>query len=415
MPVSPQPDPCSGNESTSEMHPDPTLEHSTSYPELSLIRGDLSADDLLNHYAKYIAPIMVWLDSPTNAYKVLVLPLARDQPVLSLAIQAVSAAHLMENGHLDDGSAGTLYEKCVMMIASLVGSFATSQPRAGNNDASEAVLKGLLASTLVLSNHSLLFSHTQAAQMHKQAARTLLCTISTFPKLLDDDTFIFLRSQLFTYDVLACTTICDTEQIMNTVILPQGSDDKMFLRHHLALIHSVTIESIQGRDTETYDTNAVIMDYIDKFELAMGLDFAGASALTRGESDIAQRNYARLVQVFHHASILYMCRKLSINKCKEAEHYHAVRLFASLERFHDINILLHNLAWPLLIAGTVSQHDTDRQNMVRRLFVSIGSRTVFKHHSQTLKFLEELWSIDGANWLDLAQQYEKRGEPIVAD
>lgn len=399
-------------------YPDPALDHQGAVQELSHGPNDRSAEDLIGHYEQHIAPIMVWLDSATNDYKSLVSPLARNQPVLSLAIQAISAAHLMLNDNFNGYTASKLYEESVTMIASLVADFTAMQPQEDDEKSIEALLKGLLASTLVLSNHSLLFSRTQSAQVHTQAARTLLCTISTRPKLLDDDTVIFLRNQLIIYDVLACTTVWDTGQILNIVLPPSSPEKKMFLWHHLVLIHTVTVGSIQSSDQGTPNEGMMVLDYIDKFELALGQDFAGASALSRKHDGLVQRDFvhrdlARLIQIFHHAGILYTLTRLRVHGFEEAKHYHTERLFASLACFHDINMVLHNLAWPLFIAGTVSTHSTSRQDTVCRLFDILVSLTAFRHHDRTLEFLKQMWLTESNDWLDLAQCFESRGEPIV--
>lgn len=113
-------------------------------PDIPATRG--SPGDLIDHYASRIAPIMVWLDSHKNGYKLLVLPLAETQPLLALAIQTIAAAHVAGSCDVDiEGFTISAIRLVTDAIASVLS------PGQSMDDAS---LIGLLASTLILSNRS---------------------------------------------------------------------------------------------------------------------------------------------------------------------------------------------------------------------------------------------------------------------
>jgi hypothetical protein len=75
---------------------------------------------------------------------------------------------------------------------------------------------------------------------------------------------------------------------------------------------------------------------------------------------------------------------------------------------------IHNLAWPIFIAGTECYADGDRQLILRDLYQSLSDVTGFKHHGDVLTFLETFWSSGESDWRILAKQWEGLGRRILA-
>lgn len=326
---------------------------------------------------------MVWLDSHQNEYKLLVLPLAETQPLLTLAIQTTSAAHVADGHHVSlDGFGISTMQLLTEEIASMV-SYGQSM-----NDAS---LKSLLASTLILSNRSLLLSETGTASLHRQAARLVLQSLSVRRTSQDDDLVVFLQDQLAIYEILACTTLSNKEQI-ECAVMPHRSTKPDLFRHFLNFLHQVTIRSTAGPDENSeYPHFTTSAELVNEFELVMGETLLLASELVRGKPHSFRRDFIRLVSAYHHAGILYSLDRLQLAGTHDLRNIHAEKLLLSLQGLHALESLIHNLPWPIFILGTVARDDIRRQQIVRSFCGSLIKSTGFKHYSLMLNFLEDFW------------------------
>ena len=365
---------------------------------------------LLQYYSTNIAPLMVWLDSDQNEYKRLVIPLAEEDTILRLAVLAISAAHMPREEGLGVALSQSIGETAILMITQRVRQmtqFHLDNPPIDSNGGSA---EGILAAMLILSNNSLLKSELSHAQSHRQAARILMESLA-LRRSPNDELALFLRNQLAIYDVLACTTLFNYEHIKDA-ILPQPDPTDVLFGDFLNILHRVTVLSLDEKEPVSQQQLEVLEV---EFELASGSTLLAAGPLTHTMTRSSRQDFIRLTHAYHHAGILYAYKRL----CASPEILHIVRdhtekLFLVLERIEDMNSALHNLAWPLFVAGTCCYGDEKRMEMINSLCQTLSSSTRFEHYANISTFLQELWQSSNPDWTLLASQWESKGTPIIA-
>lgn len=367
-----------------------------------------TANNLLQYYVTNIAPLMVWLDSDENQYKCLVIPLAQKDTILRLAVLAISAAHMPHEDGLAPGFSQSTGEAAILMITERVRQMTESNPDDPEIDGSGGMVEGTLAAILILSNHSLLESKLSHAQSHRQAARILMNSLE-LKRSPGDDLTAFLRNQLAAYDVLACTTLSDHEHIQHAILPQLGGHDVLF-GEFLNILHQITIMSLDEtkhvRQPESVE---------EGFEVASGSTLLAAGPLTQTLTKSSRQDFIRLVQAYHHAGMLYACKRLCISPGGEqVALHHTDKLFRVLELFEDISASVHNLAWPLFIAGTSCCGDERRMETINGLCQMLSANTRFEHYANISNFLQELWQSSNSDWTLLARQWERNGTPIIA-
>ena len=377
---------------------------------------------LLDHYDKQIASLMVWIDSEKNEYRRLVVPLARQQPVLLLAILAISAQHVGVTTRQETSFPARARDAAVTMISQQIQQV-TSKLADGFDLGSQInpdTAVWMLASMLTLANYEM--SETEsgaaAADSHRQAARTLVNALATTNRE-NNVLFDFLRNQLSIYDILACTTIFRPMSTVE-VILPAPDHSNLIFSEFLSLLHRVTIWSRQRHEKESSGsldhTNIPITstDARAGFEQARGstLMAAGVLGLPR---DARRRDFIRIVDIYHHAALLYTYRVLFRGQVEQVEvHDSATILFERLNQLEEKSTCMQNLPWPVFIAGTECCEDPERQAFVANLYTDIAGDMGFKYYLGILHFLQDLWANRLSNWTDLARHYESNSTTIVA-
>ncbi|KEF59935.1 uncharacterized protein A1O9_04783 [Exophiala aquamarina CBS 119918] len=372
---------------------------------------------LLEHYDKNIAGLMVWIDSEQNEYRRLVLPLAQRQPVLLLAILAVSSQHLAVTQNEESNFSGHARDAAVSMISGQIRQV-TGRLAAGHDLGSEIdaeTAEWMLASMLTLASYEMAESEAggNAADSHRAAARTLVNALATTNRQ-NNRLFQFLRNQLSIYDILACTTSFDPTST-HDIILPEVNPATIIFSDFLYLLHDVTATSRQDSGAQSSGGRMSSPKAARSlFGLARGstLMLAGSLGLPNNER---RRDFIRLVDIYHHAGLLYTYRLLFKNVVTSIEVEASTR--ALLERFdqlEDIHSCMQNLPWPALIAGIESYGNADRMAFTERLYEKIARDMGFKHYLEVLHFLQVLWSREDADWVMLANQYRLQGRGIVA-
>ncbi|OAP60512.1 hypothetical protein AYL99_05514 [Fonsecaea erecta] len=298
-------------------------------------------------------------------------------------------------------------EATIMMITERVRQMTVCNMLDTPIDVNGGVTAGVLAAMLILSNHSLLRSELSHAQSHRQAARILMNSLA-LKRPPNDDLTIFLKNQLAIYDVLACTTLFNYEHIQGA-ILPHLSQQDVPFGDFLKILHSVTVMSLHEKHAKPAE------NLEDEFKLANGSTLLAAGTLTQTLTMPSKRDFIRLVQAYHHAGILYAYTRLSTpDDYARAMLVHTDELFSVLDQFEDINASLHNLAWPLFIAGASCWGDEKRMGIISGLCQTLSTNTRFEHYTNISIFLQELWQGSNSDWTLLARQWEEKGTPIIA-
>lgn len=358
--------------------------------------------------------MMVWIDSGINEYRRLIMPLAEEHSLLRLAILAISAAHMRNELGLEATFSHVAGETAIVMITERVRSLTDicGGDQHTRLEWNEEETEGILAAMLILSNHSLLGSKFSHARSHTQAARILINTL-TLNGALDDEVILFLKNQLAIHDILACTTLFNFEETQDAVV-PDPKEEGILFGHFLNIVHRITTWSFRELPDEPQSDYDMIIHLEEEFVLARGSTLLAARPLTKTCTRVFREDFIRVVQAYHHAGILYACKRLRLSDVNHVEKDHSVRLFKVLRQFEDVSASLHNLAWPIFIAGLFSFDDQERMKTVTHFCQMLLSNTRFEHYANLLTFLTELWQSSHRDWSLLARQWGRRGVSIIA-
>lgn len=369
---------------------------------------------LIDHYTNNIAPIMVWLHSEHNPYKRLVAPLSESQKSLRFAILSIAAAHAASTLGVDAEFSRSAYDNALMLITERVremanGELVTQHARAtSGGDAHQ----GVLAAALILSNHSLFGTELSLSRIHRKAVRIIIDTIKSNIIGSESELFIFLNNQAAIYDILVCTTIFDRDNIEGA-ILPVYKKGNVMFGHFLNVVHDITKCSVSKNRDVPHTTLSKITDFEDQLELAHSYTFLAAAPILESCGYDAKEDFMRIARLYHHAGVLYACKRLCVDPNSWIESYHASKLFRLFTQFHDLNTALHNLAWPVFIAGICSWPNVERMQAVGKLSRTLYGDTGYGHYKGISEFHEELWDSDHDDWIKLAQEWEEKGRQVI--
>ncbi|KAG4439437.1 hypothetical protein IFR05_005084 [Cadophora sp. M221] len=375
---------------------------------------------LLDHYDKNIAGLMVWLDSEHNAYRRLVLPLAHRQPALMLSILAISAKHLSASGEIDSGFSKSACDAAVLAITESVQQV-TTRLAEGHDFSTEKDMETaewMLASMLTLSGYEMMGSNSMNWETHRQAARTLVNALVTADRR-DNELYTFLRNQLSILDVLACTTNFDLG-ITDGVILPETARGDVIFGDFLKTIHSVTSKSREQYQARLIpvegcsSSGITFKDLCNSFEMARGSTLMAAGDF-QFDDESRKRDFIRMVEIYHHAGLLYSYRSPQLTDLDpSAVQYSKKRLFEILGDFENALTWVPNFPWPVFILGIESHGDAVMQTFVRAVYRMIIQSVGSSHFETVLQFLKEFWAGQDSEWSTRAREWELRGIRILA-
>ncbi|PKK48937.1 hypothetical protein CI102_4069 [Trichoderma harzianum] len=367
-------------------------------------------EHLVSYYSRKIAGNMVWVDSPFNSYRRLVVPKAKSSPVILLAILAVSAEHM------------AAIEPSLRMFAPMARDVVVSNITYELSRVTECLgskeprdildlesVEWILASMLILSNYECIGNASAAWCSHRLGARLLINGYSD-SNAEASELFRFLRAQFGIHDVLASTTTC-LYLGTDDVVLPKQGDPEALLSDYMRLIHRLTI----------YITNKTLQDIPHpatlriEFEQTRGLTLMNASALAVLDDESARLTFIHLVDVHHLAALLYAYRCVYNFTSQNAEiSYTTLQLFEKLQICASNNALVQHLTWPVFIAGTECHNCEQKQHLVLKWYSGIINKTGFRNYEVVVSFLEELWKDGPEGWLEKAKTWERIGKPLLA-
>lgn len=358
-----------------------------------------TVQQLLDHYDQKIAGTMVWVDGEHNAYRSLVLPLAKQQPVLLLAILAISSKHLAATSNIESDFPRSACDAALSMIARQVQQV-TSKLSQGDdlgNEMDTTTAEWMLASMLTLSSYEMVVPNAMAWQSHRQAARTLVNALSNTDRR-HHTLYSFLRNQLSIYDVLACTTNFDSSDL-DGIILPETEKTDTLFGDYLNLVHQATLCSrmdpvqVSSGENTTPRLFTSVKNLCGRFEIARGSTLM-ASGLLSIDKGPRSRDFIRLVDIYHHAGLLYSYQCLEGSEVAHSEtEYSCNRIFEALDELEEVSSCIQNLPWPTFIAGTQCRENEKRQESIVRLYEMIIRDMGFNHYSLVLQFLTSFWYV----------------------
>ncbi|KAH8813007.1 fungal-specific transcription factor domain-containing protein [Xylogone sp. PMI_703] len=338
---------------------------------------------LVSYYSRRIAGNMIWVDSPLNPYRRLVVPKARSSPIILLAILAVSAEHM----------------------ASAPSPLTTFAPKARDVETAEWIL----AAMLILSNYECIGDTSTAWYSHRLGACLFINGFSD-SSAESSELFRFLRAQFSIHDVFASTTTC-LYLGTDDVVLPRLGDLEALLSEYIRLIHQITLYSTDiNTAAHRVPTPAALRI---EFERTRGLTLMSAATSAALGDESTRLNFIHLVDVHHIAALLYAYRCVYHFTPADAVMFLTMQeLFEKLENCANIGALIQHLMWPVFIAGTEYHGSRDKQCLVLKWYRDIIKKTGFRNYEIVTSFLEDLWKKEPECWLENAKAWD--GKPLLA-
>jgi hypothetical protein len=126
-----------------------------------------------------------------------------------------------------------------------------------------------------------------------------------------------------------------------------------------------------------------------------------------------EKGFAILVDIFHHAGLLYSFQALYAKDHFVLAKQELVRnTVAAITQIGSSDAFQHDFVWPLFILGTESRHDKQLQEYVETRTLQATKSTAFSNCYPVLEFLQRFWKTDPTvvvDWMDYARQECGRG------
>jgi Fungal specific transcription factor domain len=278
-------------------------------------------------------------------------------------------------------------------------------------------------------------------QVHLDAARTIIDSRDSDSQIRSPTKVSsFLLQQFFIADVFASTTTFADDDIEGTAL----DDTSDIFHQYLKAIQMIT--RLERQNFKQTQPEGIVMispsDILEGFEQAR----ARAYALSRQLKfpTLAERySFNRIVNVFHHAGLIYAYRALfcSISSLSSSQKYveteSKISYFKGL-LFEDINAIrldkpdfAQDLVWPLFIAGTEAKEEHQQILVIKKLEQAMH-RTGFSNCRHALSFLRAYWASQietipssfepfpsqessdfSSGWITFAREWTKNGNKLL--
>ena len=126
-----------------------------------------------------------------------------------------------------------------------------------------------------------------------------------------------------------------------------------------------------------------------------------------------RRDLIRLVDIHHNAALLYVAQCLGPNVIDGTQEALSA-LIRQIHAMEDVDQWLHNLPWPLFMAGVESYGRIERQKSISDLYKRISKVIGLRQYHDMLTFLDTFWSGNEPDWQILARSWELSGRRVLA-
>ncbi|KAJ5273664.1 hypothetical protein N7478_008789 [Penicillium angulare] len=351
---------------------------------------------------------LAWVDSPTNPWRNIIIPLAWGSKMVLDAVLALSSEDLAaklqhdhpHHRHFQDASL-RLRNQALISLSNQIAlmSQETSLTRLEPSQAQQA-----LASALILYNVELLGAESVKWRMHLQAARAIFqWKKQRFPReALTDQTDSFLLYEQYYASVFAGLTTFDTPgEPLDDI---QYTDTTAFFGDFVHIINRATqIERIDY--DQKYEIHpSLITSMVQEVDEAKHCMVASSQMLHFPDQD-ARVSFHRLVCIFHDATLIYIHQALSKHCPPEVDvQYLRDSILDNSASLSGKISFAQDLIWPLFIAGTECQGFPDKQEIVARDIEVVMRISGTLDRRKVLDFLRHFWSLgpeSSVSWIQL--------------
>lgn len=400
------------------------------YPFPPLFQNQNLSHQLLHHFTTILSPQLVWVDTYSNPWHTMILPLAAASPALLFSILALTA------GDLSDRMFG-----CAHSAADAMYNFTSNRERAlallakhvrlelediNHTEPSREICKDreareptnhILATVVVLCYQEIKWPSSGVWKVHLRAARTLIrkWARDEFWMAIADSTRSFLMQELFATNVMASITNFDKSEELVVVSLP-GNDGAPFTGF-LKIIQSIT-------DAER-SQNKKRVRAVGDGELEALCDVlarAREHALRIGEmldfrTSQARLAFGNIIHIFYNAVLIYYYQALTDRAVyQDLIDVALEKLLAFLDALTDKALFAQDLPWPLFLAGTECRGRVDRQEFIELRILETVRISGTLDRLRALAFLKEFWTMshdEAENWIEMGEQRGKAGDSFL--
>ncbi|PYH96555.1 hypothetical protein BO71DRAFT_427983 [Aspergillus ellipticus CBS 707.79] len=380
---------------------------------------------LINHFHMEVAPLLTWIDSPDNAWRKVVLPLAQRSPCLRLGILNIAAAHfcITSSSGNPESAAKQVHQNlrhtaiCALnaeIQRELEYSTMSTMTREVNT-LEHSSLMAILASALSLCFGELFIPESNDWKIHLGACRNLMD-----------------RYNVFSWKSQSLDAVCRflVKEVNDLGVFGNVSS---FARHSLSPTHSTVefqlwkftdlIQEITFVERQRYESmkegfippDVDMGAWQDKLEQAYAQISSLAIRNLPSHDEPTQKRFEALIRAHYHAIRIYIYQA-------HAPHMVAAKsISASLKILaHEVQSLAtgpthlfsHGLFFPLFIAGTESWADEHGQDIFSRLFLGLLYSTGVWCNYAALQFLRVFWarpeSHGTGRWIQFARENESK-------
>ncbi|EXJ85337.1 hypothetical protein A1O1_05701 [Capronia coronata CBS 617.96] len=366
---------------------------------------------------------MVWVDSVQNPFRQLIIPLALQSPALMMAILSFAAGDMWTRSQsILDPMSGSyrLMKRYHQGVLSLLAKHMKDENEQKRGLPDPAPSKDYASPTLaafMLSSLNVKLGDSRAWRLHARATWAMIehwnaCASKSPPST--DQTRVFALREVYAFKAWeSVTTFIPLESLYRkTSVVDDGGP---FIKYVKTIL---TLSDFERRRFENCETSNVI----SLSELRVWLDEAQSSnrsyAAQNCHSVAARESFEHVVELFHHAGLLYGCQILPEEDDADGFAVAArVNLFKYLEQIAVTEVIAQDLTWPIFIAGTECQGCPEKQRLVEERLQEIMKLSGVLERPKLLTFLKHLWvrqgETYGSSWIDLARTYAANGEPIL--
>ncbi len=389
------------------------------------ILQDPSTRELLHHYTNIVAPQMVWVDAIQNPFREIVIPLAIQSPALLMSILSVAAGDMwfrsgqtvdcsFDSSRLLDRYRGQTLSHLVDHLRIETGYGSNTPAVLADNDRASPILAAFLLGSLGLKMNDF-----PAWRLHNRAAWSMLDhwttstpnTINPFSGikqfLLQEVYFCKVWESVTTFQ--ASSDMCGASSLLNS--------EGPFIQYLRIISTLAGLERSHNDTCEALNVDLTLPTLVALLAEARERTEDYAKTITFHLPG-ARRAFEHLVDLFHHAGILYGCHVLPDREdSTDVADSSRVALFQRLYRVTGTEIIAQDLTWPVFVAGTECQGKPENQRLIQEKMQEIMKMSGDLERPRLLAFLAELWLLQkqgsSMNWIKLARAYADRGEPIL--
>ncbi|KIW18502.1 hypothetical protein PV08_02790 [Exophiala spinifera] len=383
---------------------------------------------LVQYYDHVVAPQMVWIDSSENPFRHVVIPLAIQTPVLMTSILTLASGDLRVRSHgiyasefAVSSRLESYQEETLVRLARHLKD-ATEAPATTQTVADISPTAGNVLATFLMIYLSVKLGDVSNYRLHTRAAWSLIenwrlsLPLRVQPSMQGLRDFLLHEAYLFKVCVALSTfqPFDDPYEAASMI-----NEDQPFMRYLKIILDLVEIE--QSKRSRSHSRSHQRNFWLDLSVVALRKEFDAArerSLKHKFRVPVPPRIFEHLVDLFHYSGIYFGSQVLSHDQQSASFATSAHRsLLSLLRQVPDIKLVAQNLGWPVFFAGTGCHGSPDDISFVRIQLQEVIRLTGWSERRRLLRFLEEFWTLsDGGtppSWIDLAQSYAFRGEPIL--